>query len=69
MPSLLYMDIWTTCSELCLGRKGDKRKIRYKSPGGFVFKSRGPLLRKALTAVIDSSSYYILHYAVSSVNA
>ena len=31
--------------QFSIGRKGPKRKIRYKSPSGHVFKSRGPLLR------------------------
>eukprot|EP00092_Neocalanus_flemingeri_P095652 GFUD01121700.1.p1 GENE.GFUD01121700.1~~GFUD01121700.1.p1 ORF type:complete len:587 (-),score=142.27 GFUD01121700.1:50-1762(-) len=31
--------------QFSIGRKRSKRKIRYKSPNGEVFKSRGPLLR------------------------
>jgi len=31
--------------QFSIGRKGAKRRIRYKSPTGEVFKSRGPLLR------------------------
>ena len=31
--------------QFSIGRKGSQKKIRYKSPNGDVFKSRGPLLR------------------------
>ena len=45
-------DAWRSDEIPCLvgwkfsiGRKKSKRKIRYKSPSGEIFKSRGPLLR------------------------
>jgi len=39
-----------------IGRKGSKRKIRYKSPTGEIFKSRGPLLRYLLKNGLKTKS-------------
>jgi len=46
--------------QFSIGRKGDKRKIRYKSPGGFVFKSRGPLLRYLIENGLKSKDQLII---------